>query len=224
MNESAIENIEQSELNKVLDNFPLNRINPILKLNGKVGHVILIVGNMFSGKTSKFIELIQEAKKNNLNVEVFKPSIDTRYSSFEVVSHNKISIECENITFSSKFSDKIKTDTHLVAIDEIQFLDDNMLYHIEELKQKGKIILLTGLDLDFKQEPFNIMRDLMPRSDYIFKLQSKCYICNNVATKTQRLIKVNDEFIPAGYFDPVFKLGTEDCYRPVCNSHHKIVY
>lgn len=224
--------IELSEANKVLDNFPVNtnfslinnislirrKLDPRLIKSGNKGHLYLIIGCMYSGKTTRLIKLINQALDNGLKFQVFKPKIDNRYIENKVNSHDKITADCELINDSSYFSSKVNLDTDIVFIDEIQFLDVNIVFHIEKLIELGKVVVCTGLNLDFKIEAFNTIRDLLPIADYIDKFSSICYKCGNVATLTQRLI--NNE--AAGYYDPVVLVGSESMYKAVCRSCHEL--
>lgn len=219
---TAFQSLENNILNGILGNFPLfkavDRIDQRLVSSGIKGHLFLIIGGMYSGKTTKLINLINQAKDHDIKFQVFKPIIDNRYDKNKINSHNKVSTECELIENSARFSDKIMDDTEIVFIDEIQFIDSGIVQHIENLIDSGKVIVCTGLNLDFKQEAFNVIRDLLPNADYIDKLTSNCYKCNDIATLTQRLIDGK----PAGYYDPVVLVGSENLYKPVCRSCYEI--
>lgn len=183
------------------------------------GFIFLITGPMFSGKTTAFINILNLIKiKTDYKIQVFKPVIDTRYAKNKVINHNKISIDCQNITTSSRFSEQINKDTKIVAIDEIQFLDEGIISHLEKLRDEGKIIILTGLNLDFKRESFNLMPELLSIADYIEKLSSICAVCGNPATLTQRI--VNGE--PAHYRDEIILIGESDYYESRCRDCHKV--
>lgn len=214
--------LELNEASKVLDNFPNFKLKQIISKElvktGNKGHLSLIVGGMYSGKTTKLINLIKECKFFKLKFQCFKLDFDNRYDKTKIVSHDKDSVESEVISNSSKFQEKISNDTQIVFIDEVQFLDTGIIDQINSLIDKGKIVICTGLNADFKGEAFDVMRDLLPLADYIDRLQSICYKCSAPATMTQRLI--ND--IPAYYHDPVILVGESDLYKPVCRSCHEI--
>ncbi len=184
----------------------------------KIGKIEVVTGCMFSGKSEELIRRLKRAKIAKLTVQVFKPSIDDRFSSIEVVSHTGDKIEAIPVSESKEILGKVKKDTDVVGIDEAQFFDDNLIQVARELAKKGKRVIIAGLDMDFRGEPFGPMPKLLAIADEILKLHAICIICGEEATMTQRLINGK----PAKYDDPVIMIGASEKYEARCKAHHYV--
>ncbi|MFP4078117.1 MAG: thymidine kinase [Candidatus Izemoplasmataceae bacterium] len=189
-----------------------------MPLQPKKGWLEVIVGPMFAGKTEELLRRIRRLEYARQNVVVFKPGIDDRYDENSIISHNKTRAQSINIDAAEEIFDHIDSTTDVVAIDEVQFLDDAILDVIDFLVQKGKVVMTSGLDLDFRGEPFSFVPILMARAEYVMKLSAVCVKCGAPATRTQRIIDGK----PAKYYDPVVMIGASESYEARCRHCHKV--
>lgn len=174
------------------------------------GRIEIICGPMFAGKTEELIRLatrLDYAKKKYI---VFKPSIDDRYATDEIVSHSNYRKNSINITKSEEIYKYIQADTHTIFLDEVQFFDEDVIKISEDLANKGIVVVAGGLDNDFKGNPFKISAELLSRAEKVTKLTSICSKCGEPATKTFRKTK-SDELIV---------LGSGNDYEPRCRKCH----
>lgn len=184
----------------------------------KTGSVEIICGSMFSGKTEEMIRRLRRAVIAKQKVQVFKPIIDIRYNAERVTSHAGLDFEALPIKNSSEIIKNLNTDTTVVGIDEAQFFDDEIVDVIESLADSGKRVLVTGLDMNFRGEPFGCMPILLSRADKVDKLQAICMVCGEPATRTQRLVNGK----PAHFDDPVVIVGASEMYEARCRTHHEV--
>ncbi|MFW5914061.1 MAG: thymidine kinase [Bacillota bacterium] len=189
-----------------------------MPLQPKKGWLEVIVGPMFAGKTEELLRRIRRLEYAKKSVVVFKPRIDNRYDEDSIISHNKTRAQSVNIDAAEEIFDHIDSTTDVVAIDEVQFLDDAILDVIDFLVQKGKVVMTSGLDLDFRAEPFAFVPILMARAEYVMKLSAVCVKCGAPATRTQRIIDGK----PAKYYDPVVMIGASESYEARCRHCHKV--
>lgn len=187
-------------------------------MKNKIGKIEVITGCMFSGKSEELIRRLKRAKIAKQKVKVFKPSIDTRYSIVEVVSHAGDKIEAIPIASSKDILNQIDKDTDVVGIDEAQFFDNEIIDVLRKLSKEGIRVVVAGLDMDFRGEPFGPMPFIMAIADEVLKLHAICTVCGEDATMTQRLI--NGE--PASYNDPVVMIGASETYEARCKLHHYV--
>lgn len=147
------------------------------------GSIEVVCGSMFSGKTEELIRRINRARIAKLRCKIFKPTIDTRYHESDVVSHNKLSIESLPV---EKAADIIPETTKLdvIAIDEAQFFDKDLVRVCEHLADKGLRVIVAGLDLDSNGVPFGPMPQLLARAEYVTKLHAVCVDCGDLANFT----------------------------------------
>lgn len=134
----------------------------------KTGHIEVICGSMFSGKTEELIRRIRRAQIAKQRVKVFKPKLDNRYSEFEIVSHNDTSFPSEIIEDATEILDKC-FDAEVIGIDEAQFFDDNLVEICQNLADAGKRVIVAGLDQDYRAKPFEPMPKLLAVAEYITK-------------------------------------------------------
>jgi thymidine kinase len=180
------------------------------------GSVELIVGSMFSGKTDELIRRLRRAKIARQKLQVFKPSIDTRFGEEKLASHAGAEFEATPIGHSSVILELLDADTTVVAVDEAQFFDEDIVHVVQELADRSIRVLVAGLDTDFRGEPFGPMPSLMAQAEHVDKLHAICMVCGNDACRTQRLI--DDK--PARYDDPVVVVGASEMYEARCRAHH----
>ncbi len=184
------------------------------------GYVEVITGCMFAGKTEELIRRIKVFEYAKKNVAVFKPTIDNRYSENQVTSHSGSSTASINVKDSQEIKDYLDQNKNIdvVAIDEIQFFDEDIVLLIDELAAKGLRIMCAGLDTNFRGEPFGIMPTLVTTAEFVTKLTAVCTVCGAPATRTQRL--VNGQ--PANYNDPTILVGASERYEARCRHCHII--
>jgi len=186
-------------------------INILLININKMTKLELIIGPMFSGKSTEIIRRIRLLNKINKKVLVVKPTIDNRYITNKVTTHNFDSVDCLVVTNLSEINNIIK-DYDTLVIDEGQFFSDlkeNVINWINDIN-----IIVAGLDGDFQRKPFGQILELIPYSDKCYKLSSLCNICND-GTKAPfsfRKIKTDDTIL----------VGGEESYIPVCRKHYKL--
>lgn len=180
------------------------------------GWIEVITGPMFAGKTEELIRRVNRLQYANRNIIVFKPAIDNRYADAEVVSHDNSRTKSISITKASEIMKYIAPDTEVVAIDEIQFLDEEAVDICEYLADRGMRVIVSGLDRDFRGEPFSFMPKLLALAEEVTKLTAICLQCHTPATRTQRIIDGK----PANYNDPIILVGAKDSYEARCRHCH----
>jgi len=184
----------------------------------KAGSIEIICGSMFSGKTEEMIRRLRRARIAKQNVQVFKPVIDTRYNAERVTSHAGVDFEAIPVEDSKTLKEKLGPQTTVVGIDEAQFFDDGIVDLIDELADKGLRVIVTGLDMDFRGEPFGCIPVLMSKAEKVDKLHAICMVCGGSATRTQRLVNGK----PAHYEDPIVIVGAAELYEARCREHHEV--
>ncbi len=184
----------------------------------KSGQVEVICGSMYSGKSEELIRRVRRAKYGKKQIQVFKPSIDNRYSEESVVSHDGESVKATPIHAPREIFTHLLPNTDVVAIDEAQFFDSTLISVIQDLANKGIRVLAAGLDTDFRGEAFEPMPELMAEADFVTKLNAICVVCGETASRTQRL--VNGQ--PAHYHDPIIQVGAKEAYEARCRSCHDV--
>lgn len=182
------------------------------------GWIEAVVGPMYSGKSEELIRRLRRAQIAKQKIQAFKPSIDDRYSIHEVVSHNGEKIKAIAIKKSSEIYNFIDDDTEVVGIDEVQFFDDGIIQICRELANKGLRVIVAGLDMDFRGEPFGCTPFIMAIAEFVDKLTAVCVKCGSPANRTQRLI----EGRPASYDDPTIMVGATESYEARCRKHHEV--
>ncbi len=181
------------------------------------GRIEVICGSMFCGKTEELIRRVRRAIIAQQKIKVFKPSLDDRYGIKNVTSHNGQTVTAIPVASSHDILVQANSGTTVVAIDEAQFFDDGIGLVVQQLADRHNIrVIVAGLDLDFRGEPFGPMPYLLSIAEDVTKLQAICMICGESASRTQRL--VNGE--PAGYHEPVILVGAQESYEARCRQHH----
>lgn len=182
------------------------------------GWLEVISGCMFAGKTEELIRRINVLSYAKMNIIVFKPKIDNRYSDTEIVSHSGVKVPCLVIEKAQDILEKIKSDTDVIAIDEVQFFDQDIVSVCEYLADKGIRVIVAGLDKDFRGEPFGVMPELLTRAEFVTKLTAVCTKCGAPATRTQRLVNGK----PASFNDLIVLVGAVEHYEPRCRHCHEV--
>lgn len=171
------------------------------------GWIEVICGSMFSGKTEELIRRLRRAEFAKQRVEIFKPSVDTRYAAGEVVSHDATSIRSTPVPGSSNLV-LLAGEIDVVGIDEAQFFDDGLPSVCEQLANAGVRVIVAGLDMDFQGRPFGPMPHLMAIAEYVTKVHAICMHCGELATFSHRK-SANEDLI---------QLGETDGYEPLCRT------
>ena len=184
----------------------------------KCGSVEIICGSMFSGKTEEMIRRLRRAVIAKQKVQVFKPKIDNRYNTKKVTSHAGIDFDAHPINNSAEILPLLKPDTTVVGIDEAQFFDKGIIGVVDEMANKGIRVVITGLDMDFRGEPFGCIPTLLAKADKVDKLQAICMVCGEPAGRTQRFVDGK----PAHYNDPIVIVGAAEMYEARCRAHHEV--
>ncbi len=182
------------------------------------GWVETISGCMFAGKTEELIRRIKVLEFARKEILVFKPSIDNRYSDTMVVSHAGSSVESIVVKKASEILDYVKDTTDVVAIDEVQFFDEEICEVCDTLANRGIRVMAAGLDTDFRGEPFGPMPKLITQAEFVTKLTAVCNKCGAPATRTQRIINGK----PAHYDDPIILVGAAESYEARCRHCHDV--
>lgn len=191
-----------------------------LNSKAQIGWIEVITGCMFAGKTEEFIRRLVRLGYAKFEIQVFKPTIDNRYSENQVVSHSKKAFEAISVKNSEALLTNLKPTTNVVGIDEVQFFDNNIVKLADYLADKGIIVIVNGLDKDFRGEAFINVEQLMTRAEEVKKLHAICVKCGNLANRTQRLINGK----PANYYDQIVLIGEKDKYEARCRHCHEVTY
>ena len=184
----------------------------------KSGWLEVITGPMYCGKSEELIRRLRRVKIAKQKIKVFKPVLDNRYSKKDVVSHSGNSIEAVPVDHPEEILKRIDASVDVVGIDEAQFFHEDLIEICEDLADRGKRVILAGLDRDFRNQPFGPMPELMARAEYVDKLHAICIQCGEPASRTQRLIDGE----PAAADDPVILVGAAEVYEARCRSCHAI--
>jgi len=182
------------------------------------GSIEVVCGSMFSGKTDELIRRLIRATIAKQKVQVFKPAIDIRYAVEKVTSHAGANYEATPVASAAEIYEKLDSDTTVVGIDEAQFFDPEIAAVAQELATRGIRVLVAGLDMDFRGEPFGPMPLILAKAERVDKLHAICMVCGDDASRTQRL--VNGQ--PARYDDPVVIVGASELYEARCRAHHEV--
>ena len=182
------------------------------------GSIEVITGSMFCGKTEELIRRLRRATIAKQKVQVFKPTIDNRYAEEKVTSHAGANFDALPISNANEIFDHLDDDTTVVAIDEAQFFDPEIIPITQKLANRGIRVIAAGLDMDFRGEPFGPMPILMSKAEEVSKLHAICVKCGEEASRTQRLVDGH----PARYDDPVVIVGASELYEARCREHHEV--
>jgi thymidine kinase len=182
-------------------------------INQKTGWIEAICGSMFSGKTEELIRRIHRAQYAKQKVQVFKPEIDSRYDRDHVVSHSRMMVPSINVNAASEILEKVDSDTIVVAIDEAQFFDREIIDVCNQLADEGKRVIVAGLDQDYRGKPFGPMPELLCIAEYITKNMAICVKCGNPANRTQRLVPTQEQIL----------VGADNIYEARCRNCHEVI-
>ena len=176
------------------------------------GWIEVVCGSMFSGKTEELIRRLKRAEFAKLKVEIFKPSIDTRYDENDVVSHQGTSIRSTPVPASENIL-LLANDVDVIGIDEAQFFDEQLPMVCEKLANSGIRVIVAGLDMDFAGNPFGPIPALLAKAEYVTKVHAICMNCGDLAQFSHR--KTAEE--------KLVLLGEVDEYEPLCRKCYTLV-
>jgi thymidine kinase len=171
------------------------------------GWIEVICGSMFSGKTEELIRRLRRARIANQKVEIFKPSMDTRYHDRNIVSHDENAIPSTPIDNSQTIL-LLANEVEVIGIDEAQFFDDQLPEVCDQLAFRGIRVIVAGLDMDYLTKPFGQMPNLLAKADYITKLHAICVKCGNIANYSYRKKQIGSQVL----------LGEKELYEPRCRQ------
>jgi thymidine kinase len=173
----------------------------------KSGWIEVVCGSMFSGKTEELIRRLKRAKIANQQVGIFKPQLDNRYHSNNIVSHNETTISAKAVTNVSEILNE-SINFGVIGIDEAQFFDDQILQVVEQLANNGKRVIIAGLDMDYAGNPFGPMPQLLSIANFVTKLHAVCMQCGGVASYSYRISNNTNQVV----------IGEKDHYEARCRS------
>ncbi len=171
------------------------------------GSIEVVCGSMFSGKTEELLRRLKRAKIANQPVMIFKPSVDTRYDKEQVVSHDKNAISSIPLKASKDMLDLCEKGC-VVGIDEAQFFDEYIIEVAQILADRGHRVIIAGLDMDFKRQPFGPMAALCAIADSVHKIHAICMDCGRLANYSYRLVSGESQVM----------LGEKQEYSPLCRA------
>src|ERR1019366_2457446 len=183
--------------------------NTIYPYNRK-GSIEVICGSMFSGKTEELIRRLKRAQFAKQKVEIFKPSIETRYHEIDVVSHDSNSIQSTPVPSSSTIL-LLTSDVQVVGIDEAQFFDDGLTTVCNQLANSGIRVIVAGLDMDYLGKPFGPIPELLAIAEHVTKVHAICMRCGNLANHSHRITEE----------ESLVLLGETSNYEPLCRDCFK---
>jgi thymidine kinase len=149
------------------------------------GWIEVVTGSMFSGKSEELIRRLRRAQIARQKVQIFKPLIDNRFSEDHIVSHSDMRIASQNVGSSQELLERVEEDTEVIGVDEGQFFDANLPAVCSTLADRGKRVIVAGLDQDYLGRPFEPMPQLLAVAEYITKTLAICVVCGDPANHTQ---------------------------------------
>lgn len=182
-------------------------------INNKTGWIEVVCGSMFCGKTEELIRRIRRAEYAKQKTIVFKPAIDDRYDTINIVSHSQMQAPSIPISSPSEIYGYLADDVEIVAIDEAQFLDDSLVGIANDLADRGLRVIIAGLDQDYKGNPFGCIPQLLSIAEYVTKHLAICVKCGNPANRTQRTVHRGEQIL----------VGSTDAYEARCRNCHEVM-
>jgi thymidine kinase len=175
----------------------------------QAGWIEVIAGGMFSGKSEELIRRLRRAKIARQKVQAFKPKVDDRFSKSEIVTHDQNRIDSIPVADVPQMIAQLDEDTQVIGIDEAQFLGEGLAELCVELANRGKRVIVAGLDMDFRGRPFEPIPQLLAMAEEITKTHAVCLICGAPAAYSQRLVEGEERVL----------VGAGSIYEPRCRDH-----
>ncbi len=186
---------------------------------GREGWIEVVTGVMFSGKSEELMRRVRRAIIARRQVQVFKSHLDDRYSGIRhVSSHDGEKIEAWAVSHSRDVAERLRAGVQVVAVDEIQFMDDGIVGVANGLADRGMRVIVAGTDMDFRGRPFGPIGPLLAIAERIDKLHAICVVCGDLATRNQRLIDGK----PAAAEGPTIQVGGSETYEARCRACHEV--
>ncbi|HEX7242411.1 MAG TPA: thymidine kinase [Longimicrobiaceae bacterium] len=183
------------------------------------GWIEVVTGVMFSGKSEELIRRVRRALIARKRVQLFKSALDGRYAGvFTISSHDGSGVEAVPVFSSLEVAERVRSDVEVVAIDEVQFLDEGIVDVISLLADRGVRVIAAGTDMDFRGEPFGPMPRLLTMAETVDKLHAICVRCGGPATRNQRLV----DGLPAPAEAPTIQVGGAESYEARCRRCHEV--
>jgi thymidine kinase len=176
------------------------------------GSIEVICGPMFSGKSEELIRRVKRATIARRRVQVFKPALDDRYDASAVASHSQQKHDAVPVGSAAELAGQLDPVVEVVAVDEVQFLDEPIIDLLERLADRGVRVIAAGLDQDFAGQPFGVMPALLAKAEYISKLQAICMVCGAPASRSQRLVRSGGQVL----------VGAAEAYEARCRHCHTV--
>ena len=192
----------------------------VVRQTANQGWIEVIVGSMFSGKSEELIRRLRRAQIARQKVQIFKPSLDSRYADDAIVSHSEMRIPSRAVVNSRALLGLVADDTEVVGIDEGQFFDQELPAVVNELANRGKRIIVAGLDQDYLGRPFEPMPQLLAIAEYITKTLAICVVCGDPANHTQRLVASSDRVLVGA--DGLYEARCRHCFDPTLAAAEKV--
>jgi thymidine kinase len=183
-----------------------------------LGKLTVVCGSMYAGKSEELIRLARRSLYAKKKVQVFKPSIDDRYHQTMVVSHMGVQHEAETAVNIAELSSKVKKETQVLLIEEVQFFEPSVVEFVVQQSDRGVDVIVAGLDQDFRRQPFGPMPALLAAADEVIKLRAICMKCGNPASHTYRMVDGK----PAHWDDPIVLIGATESYEARCRNCFEI--
>ena len=184
------------------------------------GWIEVIAGVMFSGKSEELMRRVRRATIARKRVQLFKSHLDDRYAGlYNVSSHDGRDLAAVPVDSASQIAQQLDSMAEVVAVDEVQFLDAGIISLATALAERGRRVILAGIDTDFRGEPFGAMPQLMAVAEAVTKLHAICVLCGNPASRNQRLIDGK----PARWDSPTIMVGAAQSYEARCRACHRVV-
>jgi thymidine kinase len=180
------------------------------------GWIEVVCGSMFSGKSEELIRRLRRAQIARQKVQIFKPQFDARYANDEIVSHSEMRIPSRNVSSSAELLSVVDDDTEVVGIDEGQFFDTELPAVCNTLANRGKRVIVAGLDQDYLGKPFEPMPQLLAIAEYITKTLAICMVCGDPANHTQRLVVSSDRLLLGA--QGTYEARCRRCFDPALSS------
>ena len=187
--------------------------------DGREGSIEVITGVMFSGKSEELLRRVRRALIAKRHVQVFKSHLDDRYSGIMAISsHDGRHIEAVAVNEARQVAEGLDPEAEVVAIDEVQFLDESVVEIVNDLADRGVRVIVSGTDMDFRGLPFGPIGPLLAIAERIDKLHAICVVCGDLASRNQRLIDGR----PAPAEGPTIQVGGSESYEARCRRHHEV--
>jgi len=186
-------------------------VPPMPPPSARSGWIEVVTGSMFSGKSEELIRRVRRAQIARQQVQLFKPQVDARYSTGEIVSHSDMKMPSEVVKGARDILDLVADETEVVAIDEGQFFDMSLVDVADALANRGLRVIVAGLDQDYRGRPFEPMPQLMAIAEYVDKTLAVCMCCGAPANRSQRLVATRDRVVVGGAGE--YEARCRRCFR-----------